>query len=133
MAKNDTAGKSCTIGGSPEYAIKVTNVAQIQLAINFARAANLRLVIKNTGHCYLGKSSGAGALSLWMHNLKEIDFLPNYKGPGYSGPALKLGAGVSVREVYEAAEKNGVTVLGAISWVSRPLTLMYVWLTANRV
>lgn len=137
MAKIDTAGKSCTIGGSPEYAIKVTNVAQIQLAINFARVANLRLVIKNTGHCYLGKSSGAGALSLWMHNLREINFLPNYKGPGYSGPALKLGAGVSVREVYEAAEKNGVTVLGAISWVSRPLTWMRmrvcVWLMSSRV
>ncbi|PVI01102.1 FAD binding domain-containing protein [Periconia macrospinosa] len=114
--KNDTTGSQCTIGGYPEYAIKVTNVAQIQLAINFARVANLRLVIKNTGHCYLGKSLGAGALSLWTHNLKDIDFLPNYKGPGYSGPALKLGAGVSVREVYEAAEKNGVTVLGAVSW-----------------
>jgi hypothetical protein len=118
MPKNDTTGQSCTIGGFPEYAVKVTNVAQIQLAINFARAVNLRLVIKNTGHCYLGKSLGAGALSLWTHNLKDIDFMPDYKGPGYSGPAFKLGAGVSVREVYEAAEKNDVTVLGAVSWVS---------------
>jgi hypothetical protein len=50
-----------------------------------------------------------------MHNLKEINFLPNYKGPGYSGPALKLAAGVRVREVYEAADKYGVTVTGAIS------------------
>lgn len=116
--KNDTSGSQCTIGGYPEYAVKITNVAQVQLAINFARAANLRLVIKNTGHCYLGKSLGAGALSLWMHNMKDIDFLPDYKGPGYSGPALKLAAGVSVREVYEAADKHGVTVLGAVSWVS---------------
>lgn len=116
--KNDTSGSQCTIGGYPEYAVKVTSVAQVQLSINFARAANLRLVIKNTGHCYLGKSLGAGALSLWMHNMKDIDFLPDYKGPGYSGPALKLAAGVSVREVYEAAEKHDVTVLGAVSWVS---------------
>ncbi|KAF6802682.1 FAD binding domain-containing protein [Colletotrichum musicola] len=114
--KNDTSGSQCTIGGYPEYAVNVTNVAQIQLAINFARAANLRLVIKNTGHCYLGKSLGAGALSLWMHNMRDIDYLPEYKGPGYSGPALKLAAGVSVREVYEAAERHGVTVLGAVSW-----------------
>ncbi|KAG8162028.1 hypothetical protein KVR01_007793 [Diaporthe batatas] len=113
--KNDTSESHCTIGGYPEYAINVTTVAQVQLAINFARAANLRLVIKNTGHCYLGKSLGAGALSLWMHNLKDIDFLPDYAGPGYSGPALKLAAGVSVREVYQAAEKHGVTVLGAVS------------------
>lgn len=114
---NKSSSRTCTLGGYPEYAVKVTNVAQIQLAINFARAANLRLVIKNTGHCYLGKSTGAGALSLWMHNMDKIDFMPNYKGPGYSGPALKLAAGVTVRQVYEAADKNGVTVLGAVSWV----------------
>lgn len=118
--KNDTSGTQCTIGGYPEYAVNATDVAQIQLAINFARAANLRLVIKNTGHCYLGKSLGAGALSLWMHNMKDIDFLPDYHGPGYSGPAMKLAAGVSVGEVYGAAEKHGVTVLGAVSWVIPP-------------
>lgn len=118
--KNDTSGLQCTLGGFPEYAVNITNVAQVQLAVNFARAANLRLVIKNTGHCYLGKSLGAGALSLWMHNMKEIDFLPDYSGPGYSGPALKLAAGVSVREVYEAADKHDLTVLGAVSWVKFP-------------
>ncbi|KAJ4992083.1 FAD binding domain-containing protein [Stagonosporopsis vannaccii] len=116
MPSNNTSGEQCTIGGYPEYAINVTNVAQIQLAVNFARTLNMRLVIKNTGHCYLGKSSGAGALSLWMHNMGGIDFLPKYEGPGYSGPALKLAAGVTVREVYEAADKNNVTVTGAVSW-----------------
>lgn len=50
--------------------------------------------------------------------MKDIDFLPNYEGPGYSGPALKLAAGVAVREVYEAADKHNVTVTGAVSWVS---------------
>jgi FAD/FMN-containing dehydrogenase len=118
MPSNSTSGKQCTKGAYPEYAVKVTNVAQIQLAVNFVRAANLRLVIKNTGHCYLGKSSGAGALSLWMHNMNDINYLPNYEGPGYSGPALKLAAGVTVREVYEAADKHDVTVTGAVSWVS---------------
>lgn len=118
QTKNVTSESQCTIGGYPEYAVNVTNVAQVQLAINFARNANLRLVIKNTGHCYLGKSLGAGALSLWMHSLKDIDFLLDYTGPGYSGPALKLAAGVSVREVYEAAERHEVTVLGAVSPVS---------------
>jgi hypothetical protein len=132
MPKNDTIGMTCTIGGYPEYAIRVTNVAQIQLAINFVRATNMRLVIKNTGHCYLGKSTGAGALSLWMHNM-DIDFLPNYEGPGYSRPALKLAAGVTIRQVYEAADKNDVTVLGAVSWVSRYDCLETEWLTFSRV
>lgn len=53
-----------------------------------------------------------------MHNMDQIDFMSPYEGPGYSGPALKLSAGVNVRQVYEAADKNGVTVLGAIAAVS---------------
>lgn len=111
---------NCTIGGFPEYAVNATNTAQIQLAINFARNNNLRLVVKNTGHDYLGKSTGGGALSIWMHNNKQIEFLQNYEGDGYSGPALKLGSGVTVLEVYEAAEKHGVSAQGGIAPVSNP-------------
>jgi hypothetical protein len=55
---------NCTLGAYPNYAVNVSNVAQIQLAVNFARNANLRLVVKNTGHDFNGKSSGAGALSI---------------------------------------------------------------------
>jgi FAD/FMN-containing dehydrogenase len=94
--------------------VNVSNVAQIQLALNFARNANIRVVIKNTGHCYLGKSSGAGSLSIWMHNLKQIDYLPAYEAKGYAGPALKVGAGVTVQEVYRVAEAQGGTVQGGV-------------------
>lgn len=106
MPTDNSSGKQCLKGDYPEYTIKGTNVVQTQLAVKCARAENLRLVIKNTGHYHLGKSSGAGALSLYMHNTTDIDFLPNNAGPGYSGPALKPAAGVTVRDVYEAAERN---------------------------
>jgi hypothetical protein len=102
------------------YAVNVTNVGQIQLAVNFARNANLRLVIKNTGHCYLGKSSGAGALSIWTHNLKDLKYYPHLDIPGYSGPAMKVAAGVTVREVYAEAHRNDVSALGGICEVSAP-------------
>jgi hypothetical protein len=53
MARNDTTENSqCTLGGLPEYAVNVSTAAQIQLAVNFARNLNIRLVIKNTGHEY---------------------------------------------------------------------------------
>ncbi|KAK5651719.1 hypothetical protein OQA88_11788 [Cercophora sp. LCS_1] len=106
--------ETCTHGGSPVYAVNVSSVAQIQLAVNFARNANLRLVIKNTGHCYLGKSNGVGALSVWTHNLKDIEFYERLEIPGYTGRATKVGAGVTVREVYEEADRNGVSALGGI-------------------
>lgn len=116
LPTDDPDGGTCTLGGYPVYAVNVSTVAHIQLALDFARRQNLRFVIKNTGHCYLGKSNGAGALSVWTHNLKDIEFLPDYKtsGGSYRGTALKVGAGVTVREVYEAAHRYGVSALGGI-------------------
>ena len=109
---------TCTLGGYASYSIEVTNVAQIQLALNFARNLNLRLVVKNTGHDFADKSIGAGALSLWTHKLNDIKFYPNYIYESYSGPAFKLGAGVETADVYLAAEQNGVTVVGGECRVS---------------
>lgn len=54
MARNDTTEASqCTLGSFPEYVVNVTSAAQVQLAVNFARNLNIRLVIKNTGHEYV--------------------------------------------------------------------------------
>lgn len=47
-----------------------------------------------------------------MHNLKEMQFLHNYTSPLYNGPAAKLGAGVQVLELAEAAKKAGYMVVG---------------------
>lgn len=119
--RNDTtSADKCTIGGYPTYAVNVSSVAQVQLALNFARNNNIRVVIKNTGHCYLGKSSGAGSLSIWMHNIKQIEYLPKYETNDYSGPAMKAGAGVTVQEVYKAAEARGGTIQGGICEVEAP-------------
>ncbi len=102
----------CTLGGYPSYAVRVTSVFQAQLAVNFARNLGLRLVVKNTGHDFLGKSCGAGALSIWTHHPKSIRFLKAVQTPSYSGPALELGAGVITAELYAAANKHGVTAVG---------------------
>ncbi|CAK7226599.1 hypothetical protein SBRCBS47491_006286 [Sporothrix bragantina] len=108
----ESPSNQCTLGGYPSYAVSATNVAQIQLAVNFARNANLRLVVKNTGHDFNGKSAGAGALSIWTHNLKQIQYYSSLKANGYTGPAMKLGAGVQAFEMYQAANQYGVSVVG---------------------
>ena len=86
--------------------------------MNFARARNLRLVIKNTGHDYNGRSTGKDALSLWTHNLKDITFVKDFKSNDYQGPVLKVGAGIQGSELYAAAEKYGVSALAGICPVS---------------
>ncbi|TAQ90473.1 hypothetical protein B7494_g1207 [Chlorociboria aeruginascens] len=104
----------CTLGGYPSYAVNVSNAAQIQLAVNFARETGIRLVIKNTGHDFSGKSGGAGAMSIWTHHLKDIDYFENYSDPDakYEGPAFKAGSGVQAFEIYEAAHEKGLVVVG---------------------
>ncbi|KAE8388499.1 hypothetical protein BDV23DRAFT_195085 [Aspergillus alliaceus] len=73
---------TCSLGGYPAYAVNVSSVAHIQLAINFARQTGVRLVVKDTGHDSSGKSGGAGALSIRTHNLKGIQYTVGVAG-GY--------------------------------------------------
>ncbi|KUI56626.1 6-hydroxy-D-nicotine oxidase [Cytospora mali] len=108
----DGAPANCTIGGYPYYVVNATNVAQIQLAVNVARNLGLRLVIKNTGHDFAGKSAGEGALSIWTHNLKSLVYNPTFSGSTYKGPAFKMGSGVQTAQLYAAAKAYGVTVVG---------------------
>lgn len=115
---------TCTLGGISSYAINIADASMIAEGINFARENNIRLVIKNTGHDLLGRSTGAGALALWTHNLKETSFF-EFSSDAYTGPAARIGAGVQVQELYEAATAAGfrataggcATVGAAGGWV----------------
>lgn len=57
------------------------------------------------------ESAGEGALSIWTHNLKSLEYQPNFKGSTYSGAAIKMGSGVQAYEIYELADKYNVTVV----------------------
>ncbi|KAK0702405.1 hypothetical protein B0H67DRAFT_614299 [Lasiosphaeris hirsuta] len=102
----------CVLGNYVSYAINVTGVSDIVAGLKFAAQKNVRLVIKNTGHDYLGKSTGKGGLSFWTHNLKTININPTYHSSFYNGPAIKLGAGVLAGEAYVAAWQAGYRVVG---------------------
>lgn len=106
------AASPCTPGGVPAYVVNVTRPAQISAAIAFARDRNVRLVIKNTGHDVSGKSTAAGALSIWTHHLKGIEWMPDFAVDRYRGPAFRVGAGVTLGELYQAAEDHDVTAVG---------------------
>lgn len=60
---------------------------------------------------YNGKSTGAGALGIWMHNLQSID-ISDWKDPHYTGKAIKMGAGVMGIDAYHAADAQGLQVVG---------------------
>lgn len=83
----------------------------VQRTIYFAARHNIRLVIRNTGHDLLGKSTGAGGLAIWMHHMKDIS-IADYVSSQYSGKAVKMGAGVQSFEASDATYKAGLVIVG---------------------
>ncbi|RYC61326.1 hypothetical protein CHU98_g4903 [Xylaria longipes] len=104
---------NCTRGGFPEYVVNATTAKHVQFAVNFARDNNIRLVIKNTGHDFGGRSVGAGSISVWTHYLKSTEFIRSYKIGQYSGMAVRIGSGVEAWEVSNLMAANNITIVAA--------------------
>ncbi|KAK0386744.1 hypothetical protein NLU13_6580 [Sarocladium strictum] len=102
--------RPCLLGNYVRYAVNATTAKHVQAAIKFAKANNIRFVIRNTGHDYNGRSTGAGALSVWTHYMKDIQVV-DWKSASYTGKALKLGAGVQGFEAMEVADANGLAIV----------------------
>ncbi|OBR04746.1 FAD binding domain-containing protein [Colletotrichum higginsianum IMI 349063] len=100
----------CTLGNYVSYAVDVRCTADVGHALKFAKANNLRVVVRNTGHDFLGRSTGAGALAIWTNHLKTVDFT-TWSDKYYSGPAVNVGAGVLGYEILEAAHAKGLAVV----------------------
>jgi FAD/FMN-containing dehydrogenase len=100
----------CTLGNYVSYSVKVTNARDVVTSLRFAKANNVRVLVRNTGHDFLGRSTGAGALAIWTQNLKDIRFT-QWSDQYYSGPAITIGAGVLGYEILEAAHARGLTVV----------------------
>jgi FAD/FMN-containing dehydrogenase len=101
-------------GHSP-LAVAVQTAADIAWAVAFARDQGLGLVIKGTGHDYLGRSSAPGSLLLWTHHMRDVTvhdaFTPaGTRDPGV--PAVTVGAGTRWLEVYQALAARGRHVQG---------------------
>ncbi|KAJ5787630.1 hypothetical protein N7457_002620 [Penicillium paradoxum] len=101
----------CTFGNYVRYTVNATTVEHVQKSIQFAAHHNLRLVIRNTGHDLFGKSTGAGALAIWMHHMKNISIV-DYSSSEYSGKAARMGAGVQSFEGSDAAYRAGLAIVG---------------------
>ncbi|KAK2800327.1 hypothetical protein FQN49_008932, partial [Arthroderma sp. PD_2] len=106
-----TTNPQCVIGTYVQYAVAATSTEDFQKTIAFAKERNLRLVVRNTGHDFHGKSTGAGALAIWTQGIKDITPM-DYKSDAYTGPAMKIGAGVLGSEAYEVAHDNNVVIIG---------------------
>jgi hypothetical protein len=116
----------CNLAWFPAYVVNASTVRDVQLAVNFARNNHIRLTIKyarhkstgvdtdsnrNTGHDYLGRNTGGGALQVWVHHFKAFEYLPSVEIAQYKGQAARVGAALEQHEVYSYMGKNNITLL----------------------
>ncbi|KAK0242494.1 hypothetical protein EDD85DRAFT_811554 [Armillaria nabsnona] len=106
----------CKRGSVPAYLIDVYDTKDILTGLSFARKHKISLVVKNTGHDYLGRSSAPGSLALWIHRFREMSYTPAFVpegcSPKDSHPGVTVGASVQWFEAYAFAEANNITVVG---------------------
>ena len=111
---------------SSAYAVAAEDAADIVAAVNFARQHRLRLVIKGTGHDYLGRSNAPDSLLVWTHKMRRISihdaFVPRGCDETVSSPAVTLEAGTRWLEAYQEVtvshgryvQGGGCTSVGAV-------------------
>jgi len=87
------------------YAVAAKTSGDVAAAVNFARAHNLRLVVKGGGHSYHGTSNAADSLLVWTRAMDAIalhdDFVPQGCATAPQ-PAVSVGAGAIWLHVYDA-------------------------------
>lgn len=107
---------TCNQGSVPIFAVNATLPAHVQATIRWVSKYNLRLVMKTTGHDYLGRSTAAGSLLLWLHHMKDRQLIETFSsctGETHS-KAIRIGAGLQWAEVYQwLAPYNLIAVGGA--------------------
>jgi len=108
------------------YAVAAENADDIVAAVNFARDHHLRLVIKGTGHDYLGRSNARDSLLVWTHKMRRVTLHEAFVARGCPDPqagvpAVSVEAGTRWLEAYEAVtvqhgryvQGGGCTTVGA--------------------
>ena len=90
-------------------AIAAENAEDVAAAVDFAREHDLKLVVKGTGHDYLGRSCAPDSLLVWTHRMRDItvhdDFVPA-GGDGDGVPAVTVSAGSRWLEAYDAVTNH---------------------------
>ncbi|KAF8868758.1 hypothetical protein CPB84DRAFT_1755767 [Gymnopilus junonius] len=104
----------CRQGSISNYYIDVTGPSDVIAAFTFSKSDQVPLVIKNTGHDYIGRSAAPGSLALWTHHLDKLVLNRTFVPTGCSGnptTAITVGAGQQFETVYAFAAANNVTVV----------------------
>ena len=111
------------------FAVVAESTADVVAAVLFASKHRLRLVVKGTGHSYLGTSNARDSLLVWTHRMQKVEVQDNFtaKGCSNSSPqqAVDLGAGVYWLQAYQEVtgkraryvQGGGCTTVGVAGFI----------------
>jgi FAD/FMN-containing dehydrogenase len=99
------------------YAVAARTAEDVAAAVAFAREHGVRMVVKGTGHDYLGRSSARDSLLVWTHHMRDIAVHDGFSITGGDSshtpvPAITVSAGTRWLEAYAAATGRGRYVQG---------------------
>ncbi|KAK0229596.1 FAD-binding domain-containing protein [Armillaria nabsnona] len=107
----------CRQGTVPSYYIDMVDHTDVAAAFEFSRHTGVPVVVKNTGHDYMGRSSGPGTLGIWVCSPFQISYNKAFIPQGCEStadpvPAVTFGSGVQFSDVLEFANENNLTIPG---------------------
>ena len=125
----------CSGEGYPVYVVNATTAEDVRAGIKFAGENNVRLIVKGSGHDYLGRynilivffllvtkvsrSSAPNSLSIWTRYIRGLDFHDCFNPSGcnlnINEPAVTISAGVLSGDVYKAAALRNRTIVSGMS------------------
>ncbi|UKZ53296.1 hypothetical protein TrVGV298_007088 [Trichoderma virens] len=116
-------GQTCSLGRLSPLQVNVQNSQDITTTLAFVRKYGIRMVVKNTGHDFLGRSSAANTLLLSTHNLKNMAFKSSFTLKNCPAASSKhnigiIGAGVIAEEAVDFFDQHNMMVtIGGCSTV----------------
>ncbi|KAJ7906315.1 FAD-binding domain-containing protein [Mycena leptocephala] len=106
-------GTTCGQGDVPVYSVEAETVADIQAAVKFATAHNLRVAVKVSGHDYLGRSTAPNSLLIHTNKFVNVSVTDAFfVGSQNMGSAVTVGSGVHSQDLYQQAKANGKIAVG---------------------
>ncbi|KAK5656208.1 hypothetical protein OQA88_4969 [Cercophora sp. LCS_1] len=110
-------GYPCSSQGYPVFVVNASTARHVKAGVDFAAKHGIRLVVKSTGHDYIGRSNAPNSLSIWTHHLKlepqtHTSFHPKNCKASINTTAVTVGAGTQMDELYSFLDTLNQTTVG---------------------
>ncbi|RFU81505.1 fad-binding domain-containing [Trichoderma arundinaceum] len=107
-------GSTCSLGRISPLYVDAETPSDITATLAFAKQHGIRIVVKNTGHDYLGRSAAANTLGLRTHNMKNKSFVSSFTAQNCAASNKQnigiIGAGVNAEEAIAFFGSHGMMV-----------------------